>query len=309
MNEVTNNDSHIVEDTPSALPQADTEISEALELFGIEDPQTDAQETNDELVEDPPIDQEPERKGITVKFNKEDRFIEEDQVAEYARKGLNYEKVEGRAKEYEAALDRTAKLNGFKDHAEYVANLDRLEQEAIQHKSNEIDTMKQQMLQEYADAGFDPAQLEAFIDNHPLIANAKAINEREQAALDAQKAQEAEQAKLQGWQDLFTKYPTLAESMSEDGKADWFTPELEAKISRGYDPIDAYELVNRNTITAEERRIAEQNVLKQQRLNKRAALGSDSLPADNEQAVPKELSDAFALFGFNESDAKKYMKK
>lgn len=288
------------------------EVQSALEMFDLlpnEPEQVEEPEIEETVTEEePPAIVEPTNVR-KVKFNKSEVEVKEEEIDDLLQRGLALDKERERKEQYESALKRAAKLAGYDDVNKYLTELDTIEQQAIQHKSNEIDTMKQQMLQEYADAGFDPAQLEAFIDNHPLIANAKAINEREQAALDAQKAQESEQAKLQGWQDLFTKYPTLAESMSEDGRAEWFTPELEAKVERGYDPIDAYESLHRNTITAEERRIAEQNVLKQQRLNKRAALGSDSLPADNEPAVPKELSDAFALFGFSATDAKKYMKK
>lgn len=286
------------------------EVQSALAMFDLlpnePDQETETEETETEE-EAPAI--EPPTNVRKVKFNKSEVEVKEEEIDDLLQRGLALDKERERKEHYESALKRAAKLAGYDDVNTYLTELDTIEQQAIEHKSNEIDALKQQMLQEYEDAGLDPAQLEAYIDNHPLFQKSKEITQREQAALDAQKAQESEQAKLQGWQDLFTKYPTLAESMSEDGKADWFTPELEAKVARGYDPIDAYELVNRNTITAEERRIAEQNVLKQQRLNKRAALGSDSLPADNEPAVPKELSDAFALFGFSATDAKKYMKK
>lgn len=286
-------------------------VQSALAMFDLvpNEPEIKEQDIEEpETEEEPPAIVEPTNVR-KVKFNKSEVEVKEEEIDDLLQRGLALDKERERKEQYESALKRAAKLAGYDDVNKYLTELDTIEQQAIQHRSNEIDTMKQQMLQEYADAGFDPAQLEAFIDNHPLFANAKAINEREQAALDAQKTQEAEQAKLQGWQDLFTKYPTLAESMSEDGRAEWFTPELEAKVKRGYDPIDAYESVNRGKITAEERQIAEQNVLKQQRLNKRAAIGADSLPAGDEVEVPKELSDAFSLFGINPKEAKKYIKK
>lgn len=282
-------------------------VQSALAMFDIlPDEPEETEETETE--EEPPAIVEPSNVR-KVKFNKGEVEVKEDEIDELLQKGLALSKERERKEHYESALTRAAKLAGYDDVNQYLAELDVIEQKAIQNRSNEIDALKQQMLQEYADAGYDPAKLEEFIDNHPLFVNAKAINEREQAALEAQKAQQAEEAKLKGWQDLFAKYPALAESMSEDGKAEWFTPELEAKVARGYDPIDAYELVNRNTITAEERRLAEQNVLKQQRLNKRSAIATDTVPADNEPAVPKEISDAFALFGLDPKAAKKYIKK
>jgi hypothetical protein len=299
--------SEVVE--PSALPQADTEVSEALALFGIEPtaPEADPEPATEE---DPPTDQEPERKGITVKFNKEDVFIEDEKVAEYARKGLNYEKVEGRAKEYEAALDRAAKLNGYKDHAEYVANLDRLEQQAIQHKEDAFTELRQQMREEAENAGIDPERLDAWLDNNPLLQQAKEVMDRDKAAQETQKQQQSEEAMLKGWQNLFAKYPDLASAMSEEGQAaEWFTPAIQEKINRGYDPIDAYELANRDKISAEERKMAEQNVLKQQRLNKRAAVVTTGGEARDEVEVPKELADAFSLFGIDQKEAKKYVKK
>jgi hypothetical protein len=294
---------------PSALPQADNEVSTALALFGIEptEPEADPEPASEE---DPPTDQETERKGITVKFNKEDVFIEDEKVPEYARKGLNYEKVEGRAKEYEAALDRAAKLNGYKDHAEYVADLDRLEQQAIQDKESKFATLKQELVDGYAADGYDPKQIEELIDNHPLFLEAQAVVDREKASQEAQRQQQIEDTKLKGWQDLFAKYPTLADAMSADGEAaEWFTPSIQERINRGYDPIDAYELVHRDKISAEERKIAEQSVLKQQRLNKRAAVVTMGGEIKDEVEVPKALADAFSLFGFDQKDAKKYVKK
>jgi RNase P/RNase MRP subunit p30 len=50
-------------------------------------------------------------------------------------------------------------------------------------------------------------------------------------------------------------------------------------------------------------------VLKQQRLNKRAAVVTTGGEAKDEVEVPKALADAFSLFGFDQKDAKKYVKK
>lgn len=54
-----------------------------------------------------PVDPE-QRKGITVKYNGLDVVIPETEVEAHARKGLNYDKIEGRAKQYETSNnDRT----------------------------------------------------------------------------------------------------------------------------------------------------------------------------------------------------------
>ncbi|MEK4185661.1 hypothetical protein [Paenibacillus sp. FSL L8-0494] len=306
MENVTDNASHSEEITPEASPQAATGVNEALEMFGIEptEPVAEAEEEAPSIETEP----EPERKGRTYKYNKEEVFVPEDQVDEYARKGLNYDKIEGRAKDYEAALERTAKLNGFSSHKEYLENLDRLEQEAIQHKEDSFQSLRQAMVDQYTEAGWDPQQLEEFLDNNPLLQQAKEVLDREKTAQESVKAQEAQAQQLKGWEDLFAKYPHLAEETPEVGTASWYTPDIQAKIQRGYDPIDAYELVNRDAIAGNQRKLAEQDVLKQQRLNKRAAvLGNTS--EDLAPSVPKELSDAFALFGIEPQAAQKYVKK
>ncbi|MNM07351.1 hypothetical protein D3C81_173930 [compost metagenome] len=309
MENLDNNATQSEEVETSALPQADTEVSAALALFDLLPEQTEDTEPVDEE-EDPPIDQEPERKGITVKYNKEDVFIDDDRVPELARRGLNYEKVEGRAKEYEAALDRAAKLNGYKDHAEYVADFDRLEQQVIQDKESKFATLKQELIDGYAADGYDPKQIEELIDNHPLFTEAKAVLDREKSSQDVQKQQQAEQEKLQGWHDLFAKYPQLTEELPEDGSAaPWFTPEMQRLVNdRNYDPVDAYRLIHSDKIIADERKRTEQDVIKQQRLNKRAKV--EGLATVSEEAqVPKEISEAFVLFGLDPKEAKKYIKK
>lgn len=295
--------------TADALPQADDEVNAALAMFDlVPDEQPEEEESEDAPPIEPEAEEpEPEKKGRTYKYNKEEVFVPEEQVDEYARKGLNYDKVEGRAKEYEAALERTAKLNGFNSHKEYMENLDRLEQEALQHKDNEFNTLKQDMIDQLEAAGYDPEQVSQFIDNHPVLKQAQEVLEREKQANDAIKAQQAEVERVKGWQDLLEKYPHLNDEVSEDGTAPWITPEMQSRINKGYDPIDAYELAHRDTISVNQRKLAEQELLKQQRLNKRSAV-LGAVKEDLEPAVPKEITDAFALFGLDPKSAKKYVK-
>lgn len=264
-------------------------------------------EYQEETEEVPPATEEPTNVR-KVKFNKGEVEVKEDEIDDLLQRGLALDKERERKETYRSGLERAAKLAGYDNVDTYLTELDNIERQTIQNKSNEINAMKQDMLQQYADAGFDPAQLEAFIDNHPLIKQAEEITAREQAALDAQKENQKEAALTQGFQDLFTKYPNLVEDV-QDGQATWYTADMKAKIDRGYDPIDAYELINRDAIVAENRRLSEQAVLKQQRYNKRAPLSPDSLPDKDIVTVPTELSDAFALFGLPPKDAKKYIKK
>lgn len=304
----------VEEQSQPAHPQADDQQSmkDAFAAFGLDYPQEQQEEqTADQEGEHPPIDVEPEdeqpKRGITVKHNKEEVFIDEEKIPEYARKGLNYEKVEGRAKQYQEALDRIAKQQGFKDHAELVANLDRIEQEAIQRQHDQFEQYKKQMREEAENAGLDPEAVEQYLENHPMLNQAKELLERESQAQAIRKQEEEQQRLLQGWEDLFRKYPQLAEQTGEDGKADWMTPEMERRIKRGYDPIDAYELVHRDSIIADERKRAEQSTLKQQRLNKRVQVEGAG-GTDVEPQAPPELAAAFAMFDIDPRKAQKYAK-
>ncbi|MFW5438112.1 hypothetical protein [Paenibacillus apiarius] len=311
--DIATHSEEVTEQGQPAHPEADEQnqsMKDAYAVFGLEYPQ---EEPADEPQDDhPPIDEAPEdeqpKRGITVKHNKEEVFIDEEKIPEYARKGLNYEKVEGRAKQYQEALDRIAKQQGFKDHAELVANLDRVEQEAIQRKQEQFEVHKQRMREEAENAGLDPEAVEQYLENHPMLNQAREVLERESQAQDIRKQEEEQQRQTLGWEALFRKYPKLAEETSEDGsEAPWLTTAMKERISRGYDPTDAYELVHRESIIADERKRAEQSTLKQQRLNKRASVEKDT-SAKLEPQAPDELTAAFAIFGLDTKKAQKYTK-
>lgn len=319
MSEVDQGATHsagVEEQNQTAHPQDVEQVQsmkDAFTAFGLDYPQ-DQQEGQaaDPEGEHPPIDvepedEQPERKGITVKHNKEEVFIDEEKIPEYARKGLNYEKIEGRAKQYESALDRIAKQQGFKDHSDLVANLDRIEQESIQRQQQQFEQHKQQMREEAENAGLDPEAVEQYLENHPMLNQAKELLERESQAQTIRKQEEEQQRQTQAWEVLFNKYPQLLEQTNDDGTAAWMTTEMESRIRRGYDPIDAYELVHRDSIIADERKRAEQTALKQQRLNKRGQVEGAGR-ADFEPQAPAELTEAFAIFGLNPKRAQMYAK-
>lgn len=306
----------VEEQGQTAHPQADDQqqsMKDAFAAFGLDYQQEQQEEqAADPEGEHPPIDVEPEdgqpeRKGITVKHNKEEVFIDEDKIPEYARKGLNYEKIEGRAKQYESALDRIAKQQGFKDHSELVANLDRIEQEAIQRQQQDFEQHKQRMREEAENAGLDPEAVDQWLDSHPMLNQAKELLERETKAQAIRKKEEEQQRQTQAWEALFKKYPDLLEQTNDDGTAAWMTPEMESRLRRNYDPLDAYELVHRDSIIAEERKRAEQSTLKQQRLNKRVQVEGAG-GTDLEPQAPAELTSAFAMFGIDTKKAQKYAK-
>ncbi|OKP81634.1 hypothetical protein A3842_11185 [Paenibacillus sp. P3E] len=288
-------------------------VSDALALFGldtpsvVEDPAGEVEQEDEPEIDPPAIE---ESKKLIVKVDKQDREVSDDEIPELVQKGFGLDKERARREKYESALTRAAKLAGYDKVDDYLTDLDTIEQQAVKQKEDSFNTLRQEMIDEYTAAGWDPTQLESFLDNHPLLAQAKEVMEREKATQEAQKQQQTEQAKLQGWQDLFAKYPQLTEELPADGSAaPWFTPEMQRLVNdRHYDPIDAYRLVHSDKIIADERKRTEQDVIKQQRLNKRAKVETDA-PADDETAVPNELSSAFALFGLDPKAAKKYIKK
>jgi hypothetical protein len=69
--------------------------------------------------------------GIRVKFNKEERLIGLDEAPAYIQKGLNYDKVQEKATQYEQNMLRTAKFYGFDNVEDYVAALDQAEQDRL----------------------------------------------------------------------------------------------------------------------------------------------------------------------------------
>ncbi|MEK3717921.1 hypothetical protein [Paenibacillus sp. FSL R7-0333] len=289
------------------------EIAAVRESFGIKNTTPTAPETIEEVEEDaeqsPPATEE-QKNVRKVKFNKKEVEIPEDQIDDLLERGLALDKERERKTKYESALTRAAKLAGYDKVDDYLTNLDTLEQQAAKQKEDAFTSMRQQLREEAENAGIDPALLDEWLDNNPVIAHANEVLEREKTSQSVQQQQQAEQAKLQSWQDLFAKYPHLTDDLPDDGSAaPWFTPEMQRLVNdRNYDPIDAYRLVYSDKIIADERKRTEQDVIKQQRLNKRSRVEGESR-VDTEPEVPPEKAAAFIEFGLNPNAAKKYIKK
>lgn len=296
-------------------------VRDYYESFGIEyeeepEEENDEQEKNedgDDPEEQPTIVDEPEKsaKGIAVKYNGQELVISDDEeIKTNVQKGLNYDKLKGESERYTTALDRLAKQHGFKNHDDLMDNLDVIEQRQAQHEQSQFDQLKQHLRNEAENAGIDPDVLDNYIDSHPLLQQAKAVLEQNQQAQQVRKQQETEQRQIQGWESLFSKYPQLGEQIDQaNGSAPWLTQEMRNRIERGYDPIDAYELSHKDTIMADQKKKAEQAAIKNQRLNKRATVEKNGTPADLEEEVPNDVSEAFRLFGLDPGKAKKHIKK
>lgn len=287
-------------------------MSDVYAAFGIEAPKKEEPEVKAEE-EAPAIEHKPEPKMIKVRHNKEEIEVDvsDDKLPEYVQRSLALDKERERKAELESNLDRAAKLAGFKDHAEYVANFDNLERQKQQKERDAHNNLIADLRAQAEDAGLDPDQVQSYLDNHPLVKEAeKAIQEREALRL-AQEQEHAAAERTSKWNELYAKYPDLVESSKGFETGDdvpWYNTEMQTRIARGYDPVDAYELANRDKITAQTRKATEQKVIKQQQLGLRSQVETITSP-DNEPQVPPALAAAFAAFDLPLSSAKKYLKK
>jgi hypothetical protein len=287
--------------------ESETSYNDALKAFGVE-PEVKTEETEEKPT---PAIEKAEPKKLTVKYNKEDVEIEEDKIPELVEKGMNLDKVRNQKNEYEKALDRVAKQQGYKDHAELIANLDRIELEKEQQQKDQFDQMKQKIIEDLVYNGVDEQTAREYAENNPLVKEARiALQERDRVRQE-QQAQSMEQQRLAGWQELYNAFPDIAEDakkFSEGKRADFYTPEMEAMVNQGYKPIDAYKLAHMNRLQTQTKKATEQRIIKEQHLGLRSKVETTSAP-DNEPQVPKALADAFAAFGLPVESAKKYVKK
>lgn len=300
-------------ETPDTTGNA---VDEVLAMFGVtreqeqaepEEPQDQQDEELEPEEETPAIADEP--KKLRVKVNKEEIEVDDDQIHELVQKGFGLDKERKRRTEAEQALQRAAKLAGFETADEYLANLDKIEQQAIQKKQDDFDLLKQQLREDAENAGIDPDYLDRYLDAHPLLQQAREVVERESKSQETQKQEAQQQQLLKGWEELFSQHPELVENAPAEGeKPVWLTAEMDALIEQGYKPVHAYQLTNRDKFLAAERKRTEQDVIKKQRLNKRSQVVTQA-SAELEPEVPQDLASAFAAFNLDPKAAKKYVKK
>ena len=103
---------------------------------------------------------------FTVKYNKEERQVSYDEAPDYIQKGMNYDKVQQRASEYEQHLNRVAQFSGYQNHEEFLQALE--------------DAEKQQVRQRYEEAGIDPDLFNDFLANHPDMKYAREMRAKEE---------------------------------------------------------------------------------------------------------------------------------
>ncbi|WP_058301699.1 hypothetical protein [Gorillibacterium timonense] len=195
-------------------------------------------------------------KGITVKYNKEDRFIPEEEAPTWIQKGLNYDKVSERAKEaekYQQNLDRIAKFYGFDSHDKYMDALNEAEQQ-------------RQIEEEARRLG---------VDEQVVLQHLKPLQDKVAGFEQEQRRLEQERASLEVEKDLTTlraKYP------------DWDKYQdatFELAIQQGYRLEDAYRLASYEDKMSSAAQKAEAETVRKLQENAQASTGSAAAGAEH----------------------------
>lgn len=293
----------------------DDSVIAALEAFGIE--QDDEKSVNDKPPAKEEVVEDKTDAGIErVKHNKEEREVDistKEKLHDHLQRSLALDKERERREKNDHLLKEAATLLGLESLDEPTIQRLRQEREQLQQRQeqNEYNQLRASLREEAEDAGLDPDRVEAYLNNHPLMKEAqKAKEERENDRL-VQQHESRQREERQKWGSLYEKYPQLAsdsEAFDRGETPNFFTPEMKRRVDSGYDPIDAFELAHRDTLSAQTKKAVEQKVIKQQQLGLRSQVETLST-ADKEPQVSAELASAFEAFGLPVSAAKKYAKK
>jgi predicted transcriptional regulator with HTH domain len=205
-------------------------------------------ETAPVTVEAPATTQEAP-KGMTVKYNKEDRFVSDEELPAYVQKGLNYDKVSDRAKEADTLqqnLERVAKFYGYENHSDYMNALDEHEK-------------KQQIQKEAEKLGVD----ESVIRDH-LNPMKEQLNKYEQAAKDLEAEKNLVKINTE-ITDLKSKYPDFEQYQDKV---------FDLAINDGYKLEAAYKIATYEDKLATIAKQTEADTIKKIQQNGAAATGS-----------------------------------
>lgn len=160
-------------------------------------------------IEEAPATTQEAQQAFKVKYNKEEIEVPYEQAPDYIQKGMNYDKVQQRADEYQQNLDRVARLSGYKDHNELLGAMEELERE--------------QERQKYEQAGINPDKFKELVSELPEFKEMQEMKQRQQ-----------ENQRLQSEADeLFAEFPELTpEAIPQEA---W-----QLKQNRGLSLLDAY---------------------------------------------------------------------
>lgn len=290
--------SHSNEDQPEVF-QDDSQEFDVREAFGLPAKSEEDSDEGEKSVNDktPAKEDVKESKKTVVKFNKEDVEIDEDKIPELLQKGLALDKERDKSKQSQNDLDRAAKLLGYKDHADLSAGLDALEKTMLKDQQDKHEQLKQKMIDDLVDNGVSEESARDYIDNNPLIQEGK-------KAIEAQQQNKVQQETASKWNELYEAYETL-EKPVQGQPTPWYTPEMDALVQKGYSPLHAYELTNKNNIQQSTKKQVEQKLIKQQQLSGRTKVAENG---EQESRASEELKGAFSMFGIDPKRAQKYAK-
>jgi hypothetical protein len=253
------------------------------------DEPTDPLTTEDD--EDEPTEeiQTPEKRTIKVKYNGEDKEVDESEAPSLIQKGMNYDKVQQKLNEQQKALDEVARMQGFKDHAELIAELPKLREQQQQKEIDQFEQAKQKIIDDLVYNGVDEQAAREYAENNPLVKQAKEKIETDKLQEQVRQNEIAEQRRLSGWAQLYEAFPDAGESakaFAEGGRPDWYTNEMESMIyQQGYKPLDAYRLANMDKIQTNTKKSTEQRMIKERQLGVRSAAAGQAPSLDSEVTV------------------------
>lgn len=180
-------------------------------------------------------------------------------------------------KQQSEQLKRAARLNGWGDDVNgYVSRLDELErQEQYEREAQRMGVDPETYAQHFA----------------PVKSELQELRQKLQGFEQQQTATERQQQQTALWSDLYKEHPDLAESSQSfnEGQApEWFTPEMQALIGKGYEPLHAYQLTNKEAILRKKEQEVLANVTGR---GAKQILPSNDRP-NNVQFDPANMTDA-----------------
>ncbi|CAH1205660.1 hypothetical protein PAECIP111893_02388 [Paenibacillus plantiphilus] len=291
--------------------QMDAETESIYESFGINP--TEKKEIEMPTIPEPTdpaigqVEEDKPKTALKAKYNGEEIDVPEDQVKELVEKGMNLDKVRSQKTEYEKSLDRVAKLQGYKDHADLIANLDQLEAQQQKQKEQAFDEMQENMLYQLELNGISREDAVAWLEQHPTFQEAKALKESQQQSQQQQQV-------TSKWQALYDRYPHLlddAQAFNRGEMPSFFNDEMRSRVDRGYDPLDAFELAHGTEMKQEmqnkTKKQAEQSVIKQMQLGTRGFTEQGAAEPDESDLLPAQVALAES-FGVKPENVRKQQK-
>ena len=234
-------------------------MEETANHSGIEAQETLVTEVTETIVQPEGESSPPQEapRGINVKYNKEDRFVPEDEVSSWVQKGLNYDKVSEKAQQaerYQQMLEKTAKFYGFDSHETYMAALEQAETDRrIQEEADRLG-VSEDVIREYV---------------QPLKSELDQLKQRDQQRSEADLVQRVE-TQIASMESDTTNYPNFAQHKVEV---------INMAAAKGYSLEGAYKILTYDTRVTTATQQAQQEAIR--RLQQNADSSTGSLGADS----------------------------